>query len=106
MVAERKPIAIAEFEKFLAAPENRDRLFELVNGEILEKATTQEHGVIAATIATEIGLYLKQNWIGRAGIAVQYRVPNDDVNYRLPDVSVTRDLDKPITKVGAVPYMP
>ncbi len=48
MVAERKPIAIAEFEKFLAAPENRDRLFELVNREIVEKVATQEHGIIAA----------------------------------------------------------
>src|SRR5258708_34391662 len=106
MVAERKPIAIAEFEKFLAAPENRDRLFELVNGEIVEKAPTQDHGVIAATFAAEFGLYLRQNRIGRAGVAVQHRAPNDDENYRLPDVSITRDLDQPITKFGAVPYMP
>ena len=106
MVAERKPIAISEFEKFLAAPENRDRLFELVNGEIVEKVVTQKHGGIAAFFATEFSLYLRQNRIGRVGVEVGHRAPNDYENYRSPDVSVTRDLDKPVTEVGAVPYMP
>jgi hypothetical protein len=33
MVAEPKPIVLAEFDKFLAAPENRDKQFQLINGE-------------------------------------------------------------------------
>jgi len=106
MVAEHKPISVTEFDKFLAAPENRDRLFELINGEIVEKVVTQKHGAIASFLVIEIGLYLRQNKIGRLGIEVRHRVPDDLENDRLPDVSVTLDLDKPIVEVGAVLYMP
>lgn len=45
MVIGRKTITVREFEDFLAAPENRNRLFELINGEIVEKAGMQEHGI-------------------------------------------------------------
>src|SRR5438105_267946 len=106
MVAERKPIAMAEFDKFLAAPENRDKHFQLINGEIVEKVVTQQHGIIAAFIATEISLYLRQHRIGRVAVEVRYRAPDDEENDRLPDVSFTRDLDRPVSEVGAVPYMP
>ena len=106
MVAERKPIKVAEFDKFLAAPENRDRLFELVNGEIVEKAATQEHGMIALNIGTFFKLYLAEHPIGRASVETRHRAPDDNANDLLPDVSFTRDLDKPIVKAGPVPYMP
>jgi Uma2 family endonuclease len=106
MVVGRKTITVSEFEKFLAAPENRERLFELVNGEIVEKVVTQKHGIIAAFFATELNLYLRQNKIGRVGVEVRHQAAGDAENDRLPDVSFTRDLDKPVTEVGAVPYMP
>lgn len=106
MVVQHKKVTISEFERFLAAPENRERLFELVNGEIVEKVVTQEHGIIAGFFVTELNLYLRQNKIGRVGVEVRHQVVGDEENDRRPDVSFTRDLDKPITKVGAVPYMP
>ena len=106
MAIERKTITIREFENFLANPENRNHLFELVNGEIVEKVVTQEHGIIAGFFVTELNLYLRQNKIGRVGVEIRHRDVGDEENDRLPDVSFTRDLDKPMTKVGAVPYMP
>src|SRR5258706_11140483 len=106
MAVRGKAITISEFEKILAAPENRERLLELIDGKIVEKGGTQEHGIIAGFFITEIGLYLRQNKIGRAGVEVRHQATGDDENDRLPDVSVTCDLDKPVTKVGAVPYMP
>jgi Uma2 family endonuclease len=37
---------VEEFEQFLAAPENRQRRFELIDGEMIEKAMpTLEHGI-------------------------------------------------------------
>src|SRR5207247_897771 len=75
-------------------------------GEIVEKVVTQQHGIIAAFIATEISLYLRQHRIGRVAVEVRYRAPDDQENDRLPDVSFTRDLDRPVSEVGAVPYMP
>ena len=97
---------ITEFETFLAAPENCERLFELIDGKIVEKAVTQEHGIIAGFFVTELNLYLRRHKIGRVGVEVRHHSVGDEENDRLPDVSFTRDLDKPITKVGAVPYMP
>ena len=38
-----KTYTIEEFERFLALPENADRLFELIDGEIVEKMPTEEH---------------------------------------------------------------
>jgi Uma2 family endonuclease len=106
MVAQRKPIAVAEFDKFLRAPENRDKHFQLINGEIVEKVFTQKHGIIAVNIASEIKAYLRDHKIGRVAVEVRYRPADDDANELLPDVSFTRDLDRPVTEVGAVPYMP
>jgi Uma2 family endonuclease len=47
MVANIKPITSKEFAQFVAQTENVDRLFELINGEIIEKVTTQLHALIA-----------------------------------------------------------
>ena len=42
MAVERK-LTVADFDAFIAKPENVDRLFELINGEIVEKVPTQRH---------------------------------------------------------------
>ncbi|MCL4880357.1 MAG: hypothetical protein KJ064_27135 [Anaerolineae bacterium] len=44
MTAPTKLYTIEEFEHILGLPENRDRLLELIEGEIVEKMVTQEHG--------------------------------------------------------------
>jgi Uma2 family endonuclease len=49
-----------EFEAFIARPENRNRHFELLHGEIIEKAMpTEEHGIIIHTLSGEIYIFLK-----------------------------------------------
>lgn len=106
MSVEKKLYTVADFEEFLRLPENQGRLFELINGEVIEKLPTQEHGVIAARITIEIGIYLKQNPIGRVGVEVRHRPAEDEHNDRLPDVSFTTGLDKPLVKEGAVLAMP
>lgn len=57
----RQPHTVEGFEAFLALPENRGRLFELVEGEIVEKMPTEEHGVTAAWIVTFINMFLLSN---------------------------------------------
>src|SRR5258708_29521607 len=106
MVDQHKPISAAEFDKFLVAPENRKKHFQLINGEIAEKVVTQKHGIIAVTIASAIKVYLGGNKIGRVAVEVRYRAADDTADELLPDVSFTRDLDRPIIEVGPVPYMP
>ena len=106
MVQQGTRQTVAEFEAFLALPENRDRLFELIDGEIVEKMPTEQHGEIAAFLTVEIGIFLKQNPIGRVGQEIRHRLPGDEFNAYLPDVSVRRDIDRPAVSEGAVPHMP
>ncbi len=95
---------IEGFDDFLA--KHSDRLFQLIDGEIVEKVVTEEHGIIAVNIATEIRIYLKQNPIGHVGVEIRHREPNDELNDRLPDVSFRKVNDSDIVKKGAVPTMP
>ena len=87
MVTRHKPISADEFDKFLVTPENRDKHFQLINGEIVEKVVTQKHGIIAVNIASEIKACLREHKIGRVAVEVRYRAAGDDANELLPDVS-------------------
>lgn len=102
----QSPVTLDKFEEFINLPENRDRLFELIDGEIIEKVPTEEHGIMALDIGTEFNLYLRQNKIGRAGVEIRHQMPGDKKNSYLPDVMVRLDVDTPIVKQGVVPRMP
>ncbi len=107
MVVHDRLYTVNEYESFIAKPNHQERLFELVHGEIVEKLPTEEHGVIAANIVTEIKIYLKQHPIGRVAVEARYRIPTDEHNSRLPDVSFTSsERTLPLVKKGAVPQMP
>lgn len=56
MIAQTSIVTTTEFEEFIARPENADRLFELINGEIVEKETSPLRGLILALLAGEIHL--------------------------------------------------
>jgi Uma2 family endonuclease len=103
MAIQEKRITIAQYEAFLR--ENPSGLYELIDGEIVEKMVTQEHGVIAVNIATEIKLYLRKNPIGHVAVEARFRPKDDDTNDRLPDISVHLTDETPVTK-GAVQGLP
>lgn len=87
-------------------PSFKDGLFELVWGEIVEKVTTLQHGMIASLIIYFLVSYSRQHNHGRVGAEVTSRNPNDTTNVRQPDISYFVDTSKPITNIGATPYMP
>ncbi len=95
----------AEFEAFIRQEPDGEKRFELINGEIVEKMVTQEHGYIAGLLITALNVYLGQNQIGRAFVEARYKLPQDDANSRIPDLSYVT-LDKPLIRHGAAPYMP
>ena len=97
---------VAEFEHFLALPEHRDRFFELIHGEIVEKVPTEEHGLIAGNIYGFLWQYTRQSGIGRAAIEVWVQVPQDDYNSRQPDLAVFVDTTRPVVTRGPVLQMP
>jgi Uma2 family endonuclease len=102
-----KLYTMGEFEAFIARPENRNRHFELLHGEIIEKAMpTEEHGIIIHTLSGEIYIFLKAHPVARAEIEVRYKMPDDNHNGLQPDLSVIADTKTPIVRKGAVPRMP
>lgn len=104
MAIQEKRITIAQYEAFLR--ENPGGLYELIDGEIIEKMVTQEHGVIAVNIATEIKIYLRQKSIkGHVAVEARFRPKDDDKNDRLPDISVHLTDKAAVTK-GAVEGLP
>lgn len=57
-------ISATEFDAFVTRPENVNRLFELVGGEIIEVVSNPYSSKIASRVNTFIGMYLLQNDIG------------------------------------------
>jgi Uma2 family endonuclease len=86
MSIQQKLITLAEFEAFTRA--HPEGLFELINGEIVEKMTTEQHGQIAAIIVSEIRFFLRQHPAieGVYGVEVSYHI-GDNYNELRPDVS-------------------
>ncbi|MBI5667203.1 MAG: Uma2 family endonuclease [Chloroflexi bacterium] len=72
---ERIYVTLAEFEQFINLPENADKIFEYVAGEIIEVPSNPLSSEIAMLVGTEIRIYLKHNDIGHVtGEAGGYHV--------------------------------
>jgi Uma2 family endonuclease len=98
-------ITVEEFEDYIARPEHRDRLFELIDGEIAEKVPTREHAAIAFNFAYEFGRFLEEHAVGTGGVEARHRPADDPHNVRMPDVSIVLG-DRPVERTGAANYMP
>lgn len=108
MAINKKLMTVTEFEAFADAPENADRRLELINGEIVEKVPTEEHGVIALNFGTTIKIFVKDNQLGgRVGVEIRHKIPLDAHNARMPDVAYTSaERVLPLVKKGSIPQMP
>lgn len=96
---------VEEFERYYLSPENSNRLFELVNGEVREKMPTEEHGYMAGYMITAINNFALPKRLGIAGVEIRHRSSADERNSRLPDVAFNKG-KRPIIKQGSVPKMP
>ena len=96
---------IEDFESFADSPENVTRLLELVDGEIVEKVPTEEHGRIVMNIAGPLWVYVRQYPDGRVVLETRHRVTTDAHNARIPDISYIQGM-RPAVKQGSVPQMP
>ncbi len=96
---------VAEFEQLLAQAEHADRLLELINGKIIEKMPTEEHGVTAGNIIFALRSYVQIHKSGRVGVEVRHQMPDDQWNSLLPDISYSTVRRTMITQ-GSVPTMP
>ncbi|GAB4521205.1 MAG: Uma2 family endonuclease [Anaerolineae bacterium] len=95
-------IPATEFDTFLR--QHPDGLFELIHREIIEKMPTEEQGVLAAPLITELTLFTRQ--IGRGRVMTDVRYWADPFNDRLPDIALTFDTARPVVTEGAVTQFP
>lgn len=89
MVLQRQIVTVEQFDEFLALPENADKDFELIAGEIVEVPSNTRSSEVSITIATYFKMYLIQNNIeayitGEAGL---YQIGNERY---APDVAFKR----------------
>ncbi len=102
-----EPMTIDDFEAFVSRPENQDRFFELVNGNVVSRENTEEMSVIACTIGTALSSFASPEKLGRTVLYVWYRSVNDLHNVRQPDVAFTRaERLQPIVTRGAATQLP
>jgi Uma2 family endonuclease len=62
---ESRLMTVEEFEAFVDLPENANKRFEFIGGEMIEVPNNAYSSEIAIRISSEIYFYLKQNRIGR-----------------------------------------
>lgn len=105
MATQEKLYTLEDFELYVA--EHPDPCFELIDGKISKKVTSEERGVIIAIIGSEILAFLKQNRPvkGHVSTGVSHRRPEDKHNERKPDVSF-RYSDGAASKATALQQMP
>ena len=65
MAVQIKRHTAEEFDQFVLLPENADKAFEFIGGEIVEMVSNNYASETAMIIATHIGMYLLQNKTGR-----------------------------------------
>ena len=104
-VQQERLYTVDEFEHLLEQPEYSERLLELIDGEIVEKMPTEKHGEVTALIVMALGAFIVPNKLGRLGVEVRHRIPSDDHNSRLPDISFISGKRPSVTE-GSVPQMP
>jgi Uma2 family endonuclease len=99
-------ITTGEFHDIVQTDVNKDRLFELLHGEVVEKMPTEAHGKLAALIAYFLLAFIRPRGIkAHVGVEVRHEAPDDAYNSRLPDVSLRFSVAPPVAE-GAVVQMP
>ncbi|MBZ0321217.1 MAG: Uma2 family endonuclease [Anaerolineae bacterium] len=88
MVIEIKPrVTAAEFDAFIALPENADKIFELIGGEIVEVPSNAASSQYSMVVGGEIYIYLKEHKIAHlTGEGGGFQVSGERY---APDIAVT-----------------
>jgi Uma2 family endonuclease len=102
-----KRMTVEEFERITALPENSERVFELIDGEMIEKMPTEEHGAIILLLGSRLLLFVREQQLGIVTTDARHHLSDDLHNAFRPDISYISFARKQETvRKGAVPLMP
>lgn len=107
MISERQIITPQAFEQFTERPENADKLFELIDGEIVEKVTSNPYSsAVSGQILRLMGNFVYPNDLGHVtGEGGGYIVSAP--NYFAPDVAFISKARQPkLPRQGYNPILP
>ncbi len=99
-------MSVQQYEQMIAQPENADRLLELIDGEIIEKMPSQLHALIAHILNGFLFVYLREHPIAVAFSELRSRVPSDENNARIPDISVVLNEHYQLDPDEPLPHLP
>src|SRR5262249_23718240 len=99
-------ITAEEFARIIAQTENADRLFELINGEMIEKVPTQFHALIASFLNAILYVYTQKNPIGWVFSELRIKLPDADVNDRIPDIAFVLKAGRSFEANAPLSHMP
>ncbi len=95
MVLRTQPITKTEFERFVMLPENRDRNFEFIAGEIVEVVSNNKSSRKAAKLIIYVGSHILTHHLGRmTGADGGYVVFGEDY---IPDAAFMSYARQPIS---------
>jgi len=105
MVIQTQDYTVEKFDDFVELPDNKDKLFEYIGGEVVEVPSNPYSSKIAATLLIEIGIYLKKNNLGHlTGEAGGYMVSGERY---APDVAfISFAKQKRLARTGYNPNPP
>jgi len=105
MVVQKKTYTYAEYVKFQEQPENAGRIFELIEGEIVEKMPSFEPSEIGITIGYYVKGFLIQNPLGRVSGADGGYILSDEDTFN-PDIGYISKARMPEKPPREVPMSP
>jgi Uma2 family endonuclease len=93
--AAKKTMTVDEFWDFVNLPENRERRFELIRGEVAEMSRpTRPHGAVVFNVGFELGLYVRRTGRGYLVTESGLVLEEDPGTVVGPDVAYYLDADK------------
>lgn len=86
-------LPVDEFDNFVLLPENTDKMFEYIGGEIVEVVANNYSSEVAALILMFVSVFVRQNHLGRVtGADGGYRVSGERY---IPDVAFISKAKQP-----------
>lgn len=94
MAVQSQRMTVEEFDQFVMLPENANRLFEYIGGEVVEVVSNQRSSAIAYRLGVFVGMYLLQNNVGVVGTGADggYRIAGERY---IPDVAFVSKARQP-----------
>jgi Uma2 family endonuclease len=105
MAIQIRRYTVEEFEEFINRPENNDRLFEFIGGELIEVPSNPYTSQIAILIAAALLIFVRRNKLGHVtGEAGGYQVQGERY---APDVAFISNVKQPkLAREGYNPNPP